>query len=431
MAKTKTLTLLLALIFTAVTPVSMLSPSALSISNAQAEEAIQTNIEDVTQYEEQFSYIDILEAQYEDIVEYAEKCNVTLDEDITFNYYVDCYYAQNAMLASEFLTYTLEYISYLSTTASPVLESEFLSAEYIPSTMSSTTDLLYWEDIDRYENGLPFTPCYDYFLANFSPGDIVDECGFNDIGHTAIIEGWDSNFNCWTVIESLKNIGVCRSVIDNNRIILNKSVILRVRNTSQSQRSNAVNYCYQQIDDSYGNPLDGSKIEFASSWLCSTLVWAGYKQAGIDICPESNTCYPWDIADSSLMTTINCVRYDYLTFEITQRHPELIFYSSWSVNIHNPNYFPIYGYYNSRLCNESDAESFRSQSLTNETFFTTLEYDFEDVYIEHNGTAGYITAYYTLTLGEYNYKVITYANELTYSSGVGSCTEYHNIVAFE
>ena len=123
MAKTKTLTLLLALIFTAVTPVSMLSPSALSISNAQAEEAIQTNIEDVTQYEEQFSYIDILEAQYEDIVEYAEKCNVTLDEDITFNYYVDCYYAQNAMLASEFLTYTLEYISYLSTTASPVLES--------------------------------------------------------------------------------------------------------------------------------------------------------------------------------------------------------------------------------------------------------------------------------------------------------------------
>lgn len=350
----------------------MLFPSNVPLSITQAEEILQAGAEETLQYEEQFSYMDILEAQYEDIVEYAEKCNVILDEDITFNYYVDCYYAQNVMLASEFLTYTLENISHLSTTASPVLESEFLSAEYIPSTMSSPANLLWWEDISRYENGLPFTPCYDYFLSNIAEGDIVDEYGFNDLGHTAIIEGWDSTLNCWTVIESLNPIGVCRSIIDNNRIILNKSTILKVLNTSQAQRRSAVSFCRDQIGDSYGNIANGTKIREADEWLCSTLVWAGYRSTGIDICPTAVLCYPWDIADSPLMSPINCVRYDYLTFEITQRHTELIFYSSWSVNIHNPNDFPVNGKYNSRLCHSHDAEIFDSQGLTDETAFSIL-----------------------------------------------------------
>lgn len=397
---------------------------------AQAEE---TATETTPQYEEAFSYMDILQAQYDDIVEHAKNCNVTIDEDLTFDYYVESYYAQNSMLPSDFLAYILENISYLSTTNTPILESETLSLENLPATMSVNSS--WWENIEQYENGLPFTPCYDYFLPNLVPGDIIDEYGVSGTGHTAIVEGFNTTLNYWTVIESLNPAGVCRSIIDNNRIIKNKSVILRVTTVNQDQRDLAVSFCRDQISDSYNFSFIGDKVSSSDAWLCSTLVWAGYYSIGIDICPSSITCYPWDIANSSLVTEVNCIKYKYLSFKIIQSYYTFPAYWSWSVNISNPNNFSVSGQYNSRLCNFSDAKSFNQDSLKDEKNFSLSQNNTNNAsknfYIEHNGTAGYITAYYTLTLGTFTYKVITYADQLKYTSGVGSCMQYHNIVDFE
>lgn len=413
----KLLTTLLALLLTATTATPFLFSAAPVI--VQAEE---TATETTPQYEEAFSYMDILQAQYDDIVEHAENCNVTIDEDLTFDYYVESYYAQNAMLASEFLSYILENISYLSTTNTPILESETLLAENIPMTLSSAGED--WENID--DPNCSYIPNYDYLFLGVRPGDLVDEPGFEPFGHTAIIETWTPENQYCTVIESsMSTGGVCRSYIDNNRIIAQKSVIMRVNSASDATAKEAVDFCEAQLGDGY--TVQGEKIPDADSWMCSTLIWAAYNSVGIDICPNSNYTWPDIISSSPLITAVPVLGYKHLTFEILQSHYSFPAYWSWSVKIINPNPFRAIGEYNDRLCFELDAKTFNNTTLLNEQPLSISANGNQNVYITHNGTAGFITAYYKLTFGNNEYKVITYANNLKYEYSVGSCTQYYAI----
>jgi len=153
---------------------------------------------------------------------------------------------------------------------------------------------------------LPQAPTYGRFAFDLLPGDILHE-GFGaaplwiDLGHTAMVEGlfYDPQFGAfWRIIESARDASgnsiVMRSVLDDERFMSRLEAtscgntgfdghILRVPNATSAQRQAAVNFMISQLgrpwDFQYDRPLQ------SDFWMCSTLAWAAYANAGINIAP--------------------------------------------------------------------------------------------------------------------------------------------------
>ncbi|WDV44154.1 YiiX/YebB-like N1pC/P60 family cysteine hydrolase [Clostridiaceae bacterium M8S5] len=154
-----------------------------------------------------------------------------------------------------------------------------------------------------------------YNLLNVcQPGDVIYEAngGFGITGHIAIVEGkfYDATQNQYyiRVIEANQH-GVCRGVLDDDRVDTQRDYIYRVTSATAENKNNAVEFCKSQ----FGKPyiLDFAKHTSADtkSWYCSELVWAAYMREGINI----ETQYwlnepgvsPRDISRSDKVTLIN------------------------------------------------------------------------------------------------------------------------------
>jgi|SRR5690554_602662 len=162
--------------------------------------------------------------------------------------------------------------------------------------MGGNTDK-YWFNI-----GTELPQAVDYsgttLLSLLMPGDILYEPGF--ISHVAIVEGkfWSATYSQYYIrlIESMPDIGVVRSLLDKQRFLDNSGSVYRVISALQNHRIGAVNFCINQLGESYGlNPLK-SWDDATWMWYCSQLVWAGYKNQGIDIDYDGGpTILPTDI----------------------------------------------------------------------------------------------------------------------------------------
>lgn len=167
-------------------------------------------------------------------------------------------------------------------------------AEY--SNLDKTSRTVSGSSIDDkwyYNTGesLPRRPDYTRYnlLNSVEMGDIIyEKNGFGGLtGHIAIVEGiqYDSskNMKYVRIVEAIKS-GVCRSVLDDDRVDWKDAYVYRVKDSSFDQQMAAVNFCIGQIGKKYKLDLTNRGIdENQKSWYCSRLVWAAYKNQGIDI----------------------------------------------------------------------------------------------------------------------------------------------------
>ena len=79
--------------------------------------------------------------------------------------------------------------------------------------------------------------------------------------------------------------------------------IYRVKGATANQKNKAVDFCISQLGKKYFLDLAKNTSKNQKDWYCSELVWAAYKNQGIDI--ESNDFFnepgvtPRDIVNSS------------------------------------------------------------------------------------------------------------------------------------
>ena len=119
-------------------------------------------------------------------------------------------------------------------------------------------------------------------------GDIVYEAqgGFGVTGHIAIVEGkyYSAEKKQYYVrlIEAIEQ-GVCRSVLVDQRVVDKTVTVYRVTGASNAQKNAAVSFCRSQLGKKYNCDLSHDTSASEKDWYCSELVWAAYKNQGIDI----------------------------------------------------------------------------------------------------------------------------------------------------
>lgn len=159
------------------------------------------------------------------------------------------------------------------------------------------------------------TPDYSkYNLYNtVQKGDIIFEAngGFGITGHIAIVEGKyynaAKNVNYIRIIEAI-DVGVVRSCLDDTRVDDKAVTVLRVKGATSANIDAAVNFCIGELGSSYSLDFQKDTSSSETDWYCSELVWAAYKNQGIDIEVDGNGepgITPRDIKNSAKTTTIN------------------------------------------------------------------------------------------------------------------------------
>ena len=200
--------------------------------------------------------------------------------------------------------------------------SEYLEAYY--SLLDDTPSPKWTGDTKWYYNTgttLMDKPNYNsYNLLNVvQAGDIVyeDEGGSGLTGHTAIVEGiyYDATYSTFyvRVVEAIGYLsgsigegdGVCRGVLDDTRYLNRGGMILRVTSANNTQKTAAVNFCVNQIGKGYNLDVAHDTSSNELDWYCSELVWAAYKNQGIDLETSSNSpgITPRELRDSTLTSS--------------------------------------------------------------------------------------------------------------------------------
>ena len=143
-----------------------------------------------------------------------------------------------------------------------------------------------------YNTGLNYSPLYNYskynILAKIKKGDMIFENkGFYGLsGHTAIVEGkiYQPYVKKYYIrlIEAI-SVGVCRGVLDSNRVDDRQVYVKRPKNVTSTQINNALDFARSQLGKPY--KLDFKKNTSASekNWYCSELYWASYYNQGINL----------------------------------------------------------------------------------------------------------------------------------------------------
>lgn len=247
-------------------------------------------------------YDDDLLFSYEKLCEYLDNCEINADISLeTF---------QNEYLNGEY-TSLEEYLeSYYSLLVTPISDISPLS-----STSSDTT----W----YYNTGTTLYNLPNYTKYNLlnvvQAGDIIyeDEGGSGITGHSSIVEGiyYNSDYGQYyiRIIESIGYIsgsgeadGVCHSVFDDNRFDRRGATIFRVSSATTTQKNAAISFCIGQIGKNYVLDLQKDTSSDQADWYCSELVWAAYKNQGINL-ETSNYepgVTPHELRDSNLCSKI-------------------------------------------------------------------------------------------------------------------------------
>lgn len=174
-----------------------------------------------------------------------------------------------------------------------------------------------------YNTGTNLTAMPNYskynLLSVVKPGDIIyeDAGGSGLTGHISIVEGiyYDAFYGRYyiRIVEAIGYIsgsgqgdGVCRGVLDDDRLDNREGTILRPAGASDTAIANAVAFCVGQIGKGYYIDLFKNTSTAEKNWYCSELVWAAYYNQGINI--ENDTIVgitPKEILASSNVTTVS------------------------------------------------------------------------------------------------------------------------------
>lgn len=253
------------------------------------EDSLGTEISEATQNEISQEEKAQLEQQYEPIQKRIEEENLPIS--ITVDGFIEEYtYGKDVYGTVE--EYVSRYNALLDEAAANVEVSE-------PEDGASDEDVIEGEVSSNqgaspawyYNTGekLPRSVAYNKnILSAVEKGDIVYEAkgGFGVTGHIAIVEGkyYSAEKKQYYVrlIEAIQQ-GVCRSVLVDQRVDDKSVTVYRVTGASNAQKNAAVSFCRSQLGKKYNCDLERNTSANEKDWYCSELVWAAYKNQGIDI----------------------------------------------------------------------------------------------------------------------------------------------------
>lgn len=189
-----------------------------------------------------------------------------------------------------------------------------MKSNAIPYSSSSSSGSGKW----YYDTGtgLPSdaNPKYDKYKLydTVKRGDIIFEAkgGFGITAHVAIVEGKYKdarNINYIRVIEAI-NVGVVRSCLDDSRVDDKDMTLLRVTSATLPIIDSAVDFCIRQLGKPYSLDFGKHTSPDEPHWYCSELVWAAFKNLGIDIEVAGNGepgITPRDIRNCDKVTSIS------------------------------------------------------------------------------------------------------------------------------
>lgn len=115
----------------------------------------------------------------------------------------------------------------------------------------------------------------------------------------------------------------------------------------------------------------------------------------------------------------------YLRLKPTSRSGGWLWVYDWEIEFYNPNPYRLEVRYNKTMCFADDAKDFK---ISNTDYFYLDPYSSRRETIKGNGTACYITACIEYSYYGYDYRMVTYANNLTKNSNNYSLSMYYNKV---
>lgn len=114
----------------------------------------------------------------------------------------------------------------------------------------------------------------------------MDDNGSSGIfGHAAIVDGkvYDPNYGYYIRVIESGDGGVTYGLWDAKRTDDRDTYLYKVFTATPDEKAKAVEFCRTQLGKPWALNLSHSYSKDTSSWMCSQLVWAGYKNQGVDI----------------------------------------------------------------------------------------------------------------------------------------------------
>ncbi len=252
--------------------------------------AVMTMGISITAFASETQSADNLQVAYDNVTAHATENGINLD--MTFKDFLSSY---NGQSATEYENYFYEVLSV------PDIQ--------IYSSSSSGGNTYYYNTGTTCPSQATYSK---YNLLNVvKKGDIIYEAngGFGITGHIAIVEGIYTRSNGTKYIRIIEaiDVGVKRSILDDTRVDDKAVTILRVDGATSTNINNAVSFCTSQLGKNYKLDLAKDTSKDEKDWYCSELVWAAYKNEGIDIEVSGNGepgITPHDILNSSKTKTI-------------------------------------------------------------------------------------------------------------------------------
>ena len=257
-----------------------------------------------------------LEKAYTNVMIYAEKNGIDLS--MTFKDFLNNYEGGSVALYEQSYYSVLRPDSIADRLSRGEIDSELfewvdIGAERQSSSSSSSSN----KSGGYYYNtgtSCPAKATYSKYklLSNVKKGDIIFEAagGFGITGHIAIVEGIYTRSGGGQYIRVVEAIdkGVVRSILDDTRIDERKGTVLRVKSASSSNINSAVSFCVGELGSKYNLDFAKDTSSSETDWYCSELVWAAYKNQGIDIEVggiNEPGITPRDIKRSSKVSTVS------------------------------------------------------------------------------------------------------------------------------
>lgn len=248
-----------------------------------------------------------LEDSYIQVIEYSDSVNSLLD--MSLETYLENFYIGGYDNIDE---YKNEYYLALSNEKANDKNIEMYVKENI--NVDDGISPLGAGDAWYYNTGttLPRAASYTSYrlLDIIEKGDVIYEAngGLGVTGHAAIVEGryWSTeHFQYYIRIIEAISPGVVRSVLEDGRVVDKGVSILKVKNATSRNVNDAVNFAVGELGTSYNLDFQKDYSSSETDWYCSELVWASYKNQGIDI--ETTGSYnepgvtPRDLVNSSAL----------------------------------------------------------------------------------------------------------------------------------
>lgn len=234
-----------------------------------------------------------LEQAYTNVMFYAEKNGIDLN--MTFNDFLNNYEGGSVALYEQSYYSVLRPDSVAERIGRGELNSElfdWIDIGYGAERQSSSSSSSSNKSGGYYYNtgtSCPSKATYSKYklLSNVKKGDIIFEAagGFGITGHIAIVEGIYTRSGGGQYIRVIEAIdkGVVRSILDDTRIDERKGTVLRVKSASTTTINRAVSFCVGELGSKYNLDFAKDTSSAETDWYCSELVWAAYKNQGIDI----------------------------------------------------------------------------------------------------------------------------------------------------